>query len=70
MHSPYPDLDFAIRRLRGRVPLAWVRSLQGSAANFGDTASAIVVAALSGLAPMSQAFDDPTVRLVAVGTIG
>ena len=70
MHSPYPDLDFAIRRLGGRVPLSWVRSLQGSAANFGDTASAIVVAALGGLAPMSQAFDDPTVRLVAVGTIG
>lgn len=67
---PHLDLDDAIRRTGGHVPLAWVRSVDGRPANFGDAASAHVVAAMSGLAPLAQSFDDPVTRVTAVGTIG
>lgn len=68
--SPYIDLDYAVRRAGGRVPLVWARSTAAGASNFGDAASAVVVAAMAGRTPLAQNFNDLSTRLVAVGTIG
>jgi len=68
--SPHIDLDYAVRRARGRVPLVWARSTAAGASNFGDAASAVVVVAMTGRALIPQNFNDLTTRMAAVGTIG
>lgn len=63
--------DALLEETGGAVPLSWVRS---SAAipwsNFGDAASAVIVAALSGRPVVHRAFTSAQRRMVAVGTIG
>lgn len=68
-YSPYLDLDDAIRRMGGKVPLTWARSVKGIA-NLGDVASVAVVAAMSGCVPFARAHGDHFTRLAAIGTIG
>ena len=68
-HSPYLDLDDAIRQAGDAVPLAWARSGAHGPANLGDSTSAVVVASLAGLPVVPRTFDDTTPRLLAVGTI-
>ncbi|MDO9707549.1 polysaccharide pyruvyl transferase family protein [Paracraurococcus lichenis] len=68
-YSPHLDLDDAVRRMGGKVPLTWARSVKG-VANFGDVASVVVVAAISGCLPFARAHSDQFIRLAAIGTIG
>lgn len=54
------------------IPLCWAASSQQTAgyANLGDSLSAVVVAALSGLPVRHADFDEHTAKLVAIGSIG
>jgi pyruvyltransferase len=56
----------------GVVDLCWAASSRetGGYANLGDSLSAVVVAALSGLPVKHVNFDEPRTKLVAVGSIG
>lgn len=55
----------------GRVPLSWVASTPVAPyANLGDALSALIVSAVSGLPVERRSFDDPSERLVGIGTIG
>lgn len=55
----------------GEVPLSWVRSSQAwPLGNFGDAASAVVVAAISGRRVTHRAFNSKARRIVGIGTIG
>lgn len=68
-HSPHLDLDDAVRRMGGRVPLTWARSVKG-VANLGDVAGVAVVGAISGCPPMTRGHSDHVTRLATIGTIG
>src|SRR3954447_2125690 len=68
--SQHLDLDDAFRRAARKVPLAWVRSTGSEASNFGDSASAFIVACMSGREIAPRNFNDPVTRLAAIGTVG
>ena len=68
--SPFAALDQAIIEADGRVPMFWVTSSQKIPfGNFGDTLSAVVVAALSGLDSFGVSANSPETRLVTAGTV-
>lgn len=69
-YSPYFDLDDEARRLGGKLPVTWVRSGREHIGNFGDSLSAVVVAALSGGRITPRSFAAETPRMAAIGTIG
>jgi hypothetical protein len=70
-HSPHPLLQDEIDTIGGEVPLSWVRSsLRCPLSNFGDAASAVVIAALTGRQVVHRAFDSERRRIVGIGTIG
>jgi hypothetical protein len=68
--SPYLDLDDEAVRLGGKLPLSWVRSGRDRVGNFGDSLSAVVVAAITRRRVMPSGFQADTPRLAAIGTIG
>lgn len=68
--SPYFDLHDEVVRLAGKLPLCWVGADRNRIGNFGDSLSAVVVAAMSGLPLRSQGFQANSPRLAAIGTIG
>ncbi|ONG48673.1 hypothetical protein BKE38_21610 [Pseudoroseomonas deserti] len=69
--SPYFDLNDEARRLGGKLPLTWVKADSASrTGNFGDTLSAVVAAAISGVVPRLTSSQAETPRLAAIGTIG
>lgn len=70
-YSTYPDLQEEIVRLKGQLPLAWVRSTQKIPfANFGDALGPVMVSALTGLPIAPRAFNSKFIRLATIGTIG
>jgi polysaccharide pyruvyl transferase WcaK-like protein len=73
-HTVRHRLDVVRRERFGRsesVGLCWAAStrLTGGYANLGDSLSAVVTCALSGKRVQHVAFDAPTAKLVAVGSI-
>ncbi|WP_380065689.1 polysaccharide pyruvyl transferase family protein [Dankookia sp. GCM10030260] len=71
-HPPtHPLLSDEIESAGGAIPLSWVRSSVGTPlGNFGDAASAVVVAAIAGRPVTHRAFNSKRRRIVAIGTIG
>ncbi|WP_165982401.1 polysaccharide pyruvyl transferase family protein [Dankookia rubra] len=64
-------MDDELELAGGAVPLSWVRSSAATPfGNFGDAASAVVVAAMSGRPVTHRAFNSKQRRVVAIGTIG
>jgi hypothetical protein len=62
-------LRFNQKRLS--IPLSWVATTnEHPFANLGDALSAVVVSAIAGLPARRAGFDDPSERMVGVGTIG
>ncbi|MBE9604254.1 polysaccharide pyruvyl transferase family protein [Acetobacteraceae bacterium H6797] len=71
VYSTYPDLQAEITRLKGQIPLTWVRSTQRIPfANFGDALGPVMVSALTGLPMAPRAFNSKFLRLATIGTIG
>ena len=53
------------------IPLSWAATTpENPYANFGDTLSAMIVAGMAGVPVRRANFDQPTERMVSVGTIG
>ena len=70
-NSGHPLVDDEIELAGGAIPLSWVRSSAATPfGNFGDAASAVVVAAMSGRPVAHRAFNSKRRRVVAIGTIG
>src|SRR6478609_3556004 len=70
-NNGHPLMNDEVELAGGAVPLSWVRSSAAiPVGNFGDAASAVVVAALSGRPVAHRAFNSKHRRVVAIGTIG
>ena len=60
-----------LNRERISVPLSWVATTnEHPYANLGDALSAVIVSAIAGYPARRVGFDNPSERMVAVGTIG
>ena len=75
IYSRFSDLDAAVRKTGGALPLSWVKSIDGeersaAVANFGDALSPLISTAISRLPCVHRNFDSASTRLVSVGTIG
>jgi hypothetical protein len=76
LHSSVDERGLADRLTRMnqdnlRVPLAWVATTETQPnTNFGDGLSAVMVSALADIPVERANFDQPSERIVAVGTIG
>lgn len=67
----HPFLEDTIEQIGGAVPLSWVRSSTGCRfSNFGDAASAVIVATMAGRPIAHRAFNSTQRRIVGIGTIG
>jgi hypothetical protein len=70
-NNGHPLMNDEVELAGGAVPLSWVRSSAAiPVGNFGDAASAVVVAALAGRQVAHRAFNSKHRRVVAIGTIG